>query len=170
MGVYDSMLNKKALEVVVGLFVLAGLGALLMLAIVVSGLSELSIHERGYAITADFNNVGGLKPKAKVTVAGVPVGRVKSISLDQEHFVARVHIMIHEPWTAIPSDSQASILTAGLLGDNYIGLTPGFSDTFLAENSHIALEDTNSAIILEQLISKFVSGQASANKPPASGS
>ena len=75
--------------------------------------------------------------------------------------MARVNVEMFNEWRAIPDDSQASILTSGLLGDNYIGITPGFNDSYLREGSHIAAEDTNSAVILEQLISKLVAGQAS---------
>ncbi len=160
------MRYSKAIEMAVGLFMLAGLAALAMLAITVSGLTQIYPQESGYIITVDFNNVGGLKPRAKVTIAGVPVGRVKSIALDQQEFVARVSISLQNKSYGIPDDSKASILTAGLLGDNYIGLTPGFSDTFLKEGGHIPVEDTNSALILEQLISRFVAGQAST--PPTS--
>ena len=154
------MLSKKHLEITVGFFVLSGLLALLMLAITVSGLTDI-YHDSGYTVTADFNNVGGLKPRAKISIGGVQVGRVKAISLDQQSFAARVTMVISNQWKEIPNDSQASILTAGLLGDNYVGLTPGFSDTNLMEGSHIPLEDTNSALILEQLISKLVANQAS---------
>lgn len=154
------MLAKKNIEVTVGFFMLMAVAAMLMLAIRVSGLSDV-YHDGGYMVTVDFNNVGGLKPRAKVSIGGVQVGRVKTISLDQQHFVARVTMVINEQWNSIPSDSQASILTAGLLGDNYIGLTPGFSETALAEGSHIPVEETNSAIILEQLVSKLVANQAS---------
>lgn len=158
------MLNKKMLEITVGFFMLAGLAALLMLAITVSGLTGVYSQNKGYLITADFNNVGGLKPRAKVSIAGVPVGRVVGIALDQKNFLAKVTILVNDDWHQIPSDSQASILTAGLLGDNYIGITAGFSDVFWKEGAHVGVEETNSAIVLEQLISKFMSNQASSGK------
>lgn len=154
-------MRKSTLEITVGLFVITGLAALLVLAIKVSGLTDLYSGDTGYQVTADFTNIGGLKPRARVSLAGVPVGRVIAIDLDKENFVAHVTMVIREDMQTIPDDSQASILTAGLLGDNYIGLTPGFSDRMLGEGGHIAVEDTSSAVILEQLISKFVSGKAS---------
>lgn len=154
-------MRKSTLEITVGLFVITGLAALLVLAIKVSGLTDIYSGDTGYEVTADFTNIGGLKPRARVSLAGVPVGRVIAIDLDKENFVAHVTMIIREDMHSIPADSQASILTAGLLGDNYIGLTPGFSDRMLSEGGHIAVEDTSSAVILEQLISKFVSGKAS---------
>jgi phospholipid/cholesterol/gamma-HCH transport system substrate-binding protein len=159
------MRNKKILEVAVGFFILAGAGALLMLAITVSGLTDIYSQNTGYQITADFNNIGGLKLRAKVSIAGVSVGRVVGISLDDQNFIAKVTMLINDEWHRIPNDSEASILTSGLLGDNYIGVTAGFSNTFLEEGAHIPIESTTSAIILEQLISKFVSNQASEKKP-----
>ena len=159
------MRNKKVLEVAVGFFVLVSAAALLMLSITVSGLTDIYGKNKGYQVTADFSNIGGLKLRAKVSLAGVPIGRVVGISLDEQNFVAKVTMLINDEWRRIPSDSQASILTAGLLGDNYVGVTPGFSPVFWEEGTHIPLESTTSAIILEQLISKFVSHQASEKKP-----
>lgn len=145
----------------VGLFIIAGLAGLLMLAVNVSGLTDIYSGDEGYEISAEFTNVGGLKSRARVTVAGVPVGRVTNIFFDQENYLAKVTMLINKEYSNLPDDTRASILTAGLLGDNYIGLTPGFSEVFLAPGNHILLENTSSAVILEELISKFVAGQAS---------
>lgn len=158
------MRHKKTMEIAVGFFILISAAALLMLLITVSGLTDIYSQKRGYQVTADFNNIGGLKLRAKVSLAGVAIGRVIDISLDEQNFLAKVTLLINEEWRHIPSDSQASILTSGLLGDNYIGITAGFSQDFLEKGTHISVESTSSAIILEQLISKFVSTQASEKK------
>ncbi len=154
------MFKQRNLEITVGLFVIAACVSLGMLALTVSGLSDFYAMKQAYDITADFENIGGLKPRARVTIAGVTVGRVTAIEIDPDTYWARVTLAIHEEVQDLPGDTRASILTAGLLGDNYIGLTPGYDETeFLQENSHIV--DTTGAIVLEQLISKFVSSQAS---------
>ena len=154
-------MRSQNIELAVGLFVLAAIGALLMLSIRVAGLSDITTGKNGYLITADFSNVGGLKVRSRVSIAGVPVGRVTHISLDQNSFTARVTMMLDPDANHIPDDSQASILTSGLLGDNYVGLTPGFSDKVLVTGGHVPLENTNSALVLEQLISHFMANQAS---------
>jgi phospholipid/cholesterol/gamma-HCH transport system substrate-binding protein len=159
-------MSNRSLEIAVGLFVTLGVIALLVLAVKVSGLSQFSFYENNYALTADFENIGGLKPRAKVSIGGVHVGRVKSIELNQQAvnqgllFSARVQLLIDDH-VKLPQDTQADILTAGLLGDNYIGLSPGFSEQLLSPDGHIAIENTNSAIVLEELISKFTSTKAS---------
>lgn len=156
-------MQKRTIEIIVGFFVLGGLAALLMLAVKVSGLTGLDMfHEKdGYHITADFTNIGGLKTRSRVTLAGVPIGRVMHIELDQQNFIAKVTIVLDKRVNHIPTDSKLSILTAGLLGDNYLGVTPGFADASLEEGSHIGLASTDSALILEQLLSRFLAGQAS---------
>lgn len=159
------MWQRKSIEITVGLFMLAGLAALLMMALRVSGLNDVYTRTPGYTITAVFDNAGGLKPKAKVTIAGVSVGRVISIGLEKGSYLAEVTIRVNDKVDDIPDDSHASILTAGLLGDNYIGLTPGFSETFLKAGSRIPETQTDSAVILENLISKFLSSKASESGP-----
>lgn len=156
-------MQKRTIEIAVGIFFLLGILAFAMLAIKVSGLSGVYI-ENGYVLTAEFENVGGLKARARVSIAGVPVGRVESIEFDNQNYVAKVSIIINDDVKNIPNDTTASILTSGLLGDNYIGLTPGFSTTYLKPGDHIPLENTNKAIVLEDLISKFFAGQASGLK------
>jgi len=153
--------QRKLVEIAVGFFMLAGIAALLLLALKVSGLGFQSFYaeDQGYPVAVMFNNAGGLKPKAKVTIAGVYVGRVKSIELNQD-YIARVDLWLHKD-LKIPEDTRASILTAGLLGDNFIGLTPGFSENNLKAGAIIPETQTDSAMVLEDLISKFVSGKAS---------
>jgi phospholipid/cholesterol/gamma-HCH transport system substrate-binding protein len=148
-------------EVAVGFFMLIAGASLLMLAIKVSGLTDFFDSNDGYMVTADFSNIGGLKTRSRVTLAGVPIGRVLKIDLDEEEYLARVTMVIDSAITTIPEDSQASILTAGLLGDNYVGISPGFSEDFLGVGGHIDAGNTISAVILEELISRFLAGQAS---------
>ncbi len=157
-------MQKRTTEIAVGFFFLLGILAFSMLAIQVSGISRICNLEKGYKITADFENIGGLKPRARVTIAGVAVGRVTAINYDPKDYVARVSIMIDDKVNNIPDDTSASILTSGLLGDNYIGLTPGFSENFYKEGDHIPVENTSKAVVLEELVSKFLSSQASGLK------
>jgi len=157
-------MHKRTIEIAVGFFFLLGILAFAMLALQVSGISKIYGLQEGYKITADFENIGGLKPRARVTIAGVAVGRVVAINYDPKDFVARVSIVIDNKVTNIPDDTSASILTSGLLGDNYIGLSPGFSEQFYKEGSHIPVENTSKAVVLEELVSKFLSSQASGLK------
>lgn len=157
-------MKMRTVEITVGLFMVAGLLSLLMLALQVSGLGEFFHEEVGYKITAEFSNIGGLKPRAKVAIAGVTVGRVKKIQLEPKTFNAEVILLINPKRLKnyLPADTRASIMTAGLLGDNYIALVPGFSETeYLQDNSFIPIDNTDSAVVLEQLISKFVANQVS---------
>lgn len=157
-------MQRRTIEIAVGVFFLMGIAAFTLLAFRVSGLSDVYVAREGYTITADFENIGGLKPRARVTIAGVTVGRVISIDFDKKSYVARATIYLNDKVNNIPDDSNASILTAGLLGDNYIGLTPGFSTVFFKEGDHIGIDRTTKAVVLEELISKFLSGQASGFK------
>ncbi|MAZ44565.1 MAG: outer membrane lipid asymmetry maintenance protein MlaD [Legionellales bacterium] len=154
-------MHKRTVELAVGFLMLIAGASLLMLAIQVSGLTDFFNSDDGYLVTADFDNIGGLKVRSRVTLAGVPVGRVISIDLDNDEYLARVTMVIDSSVKNIPEDSQASILTAGLLGDNYVGLSPGFSENYLNSGSHIDAGNTISAVILEELISRFLAGQAS---------
>ncbi len=155
------MMKMRTVEITVGMFIVAGIVSLLMLSLQVSGLGHFFRDEPGYQIKAEFSNIGGLKVRAKVSLAGVMIGRVVKIKLEPHTFNARVWLAIDpNRVTQLPEDSRASILTAGLLGDNYISITPGFSeDTFLKEGDIIPASNTDSAVILEQLISKFIAGQ-----------
>ena len=145
-------------EITVGLFVAFGLLALVMLAAQVSNLSSFS-GDSGYRVDAYFENVAGLKPRSPVRTGGVLVGRVGSVVYDEETYQARVTLILDNEYRAFPIDSIASIYTAGLLGEKYIGLEPGAEDEYLVEGSEITL--TQSALILEQVIGKFLFSKAS---------
>ncbi len=154
-------MKTKIIEFWVGLFVLLGISSLLMLALQVSGLTDL-YHEKGYIVKAVFKNIGGLKVKSKVTINGVKVGTVSHISLIKDEFNeyhALVEMDINKNYHNLPKDSSAKILTAGLLGDNYIGLEPGMEDVVLKPGDLIEL--TQQAVLLEDLISKFAVGNSS---------
>lgn len=140
----------------VGLFVLLGALALVFLALRAGNLSSFSWAPT-YTVTADFNNIGGLKPRAAVRSAGVVVGRVESIGFDDSTFMAVVSLKLDERYE-FPTDSSASILTAGLLGEQYIGIDPGAEDKNLADGGRITY--TQSAVVLENLISQFLYGMA----------
>ena len=150
-------MTGKNIEVSVGLFIVVGVAALLMLAMKVSNLSELS-GGSGYEVTANFDNIGGLKVRSPVTMAGVLIGRVRAIEFDQKSFQARVTIMIRPEFASIPLDTSASIFTAGLLGEQYLALDPGGDEKNLSDGSEIRL--TQSAIVLEELIGQFLYSQS----------
>ena len=150
-------MQYKWLEISVGLFVSVAIAALFFLALQVSNFS--SFQDKGsYTVIAHFENIGGLKEKALVSMAGVPIGRVSSIRFDAENYDALVNIRIDAQYNNLPTDTSASILTAGLLGDKYIGLTPGGLDENLQEGDTIEL--TQSALVLERLISQFLFNSA----------
>jgi len=150
------MQATKKMEFWVGLMVLMALLAGLFMALKVSNFGKMAGLQDGdtYAVTAHFSDIGGLKPRAKVTMGGVVVGRVASIVLDAQTFKAVVTLDIDHAFAQIPSDSSASILTSGLLGDQYIGLEPGGDDTNLVAGSRI--EHTQPAMVLEKLIGQFL--------------
>ena len=141
----------------VGLFMMAGLVALFFLAMKVSNLGTFSGGDV-YHVAARFENIGGLKVKAPVTMAGVEVGRVKAIGYDPKTFQAVVTMGISSSYNEIPDDTFAKILTAGLLGEQYIGLEPGGSLRSLTEGDEIRL--TQSALVLEDVIGQFIFGKA----------
>ncbi len=152
------MKRSKTMELGVGLFVLAGILGLLFLALRVSGLS-LEPPGDDFRLQANFANVGGLKPRARVTMAGVTVGRVESIEFDPEWYDARVVLTLDDRLEgALPEDSTAAILTSGLLGEQYVGLSVGGAPETLADGDRI--RDTQSALVLEELIQQFVSNMA----------
>lgn len=150
-------MESGARELGTGLFVFLGLAALLFLATQTTELDEY-VTDQGYRVIARFDDVAGLKERALVTMAGVTIGRVESIRFDGERLEAVVTLRIESQFDRIPDDSDASILTSGLLGSKYIGLGPGGSDTYLADNSEIEL--TQSALVLEQIVGKFLFSQA----------
>ena len=131
----------------------AGFAALIFLALKVSGLT-LDAAEESYEVSARFENIGGLTIRAKVTMAGVVIGRVSNIYLDKEDFVGVVEMEIYNQFDNLSIDSTASILTAGVLGEKYIGIVVGAEDEYLTGGDEI--EDTQSALVLEDLISKFL--------------
>ena len=135
----------------------AGFVALFFLAMQVSNLGTVNSGD-SYRVMARFDNIGGLKPKAPVTMAGVEVGRVLDIYYDMKDFRAVAVLGIYEEFGGIPEDTFAKILTAGLLGEQYVGLDPGGSEDVLKEGSEIAV--TQSALVLEEVIGQFIYGKA----------
>lgn len=140
----------------VGLFVLIGLAAFVFLALKVGNLSGAMLGKT-YTVTAAFDNIGGLKPRAPVKSAGVVVGRVADISFDQRSFQGKVQLQLDERYQ-FPTDSSAKILTSGLLGEQYVGLEPGGDTQMLRAGSQ--LSRTQSAVVLENLISQFLYSKA----------
>jgi len=147
------MQNSKSLETLVGLFVVIGIGALLFLGLNVSNLASYSDTD-GYTITARFENSGGLKVRSPVSVAGVRIGRVTAIDFDNTSYESVVQMKIGAQYNTLPDDTSASIFTAGLLGEQYIGLQTGASEEYLTQNSELEL--TQSAIVLEEIIGQFL--------------
>lgn len=149
------MMNSRLVEIWVGIFVAGGLAALFMLAMQVSNLSTYS-NDEGYEINARFEDISGLKVRSPVTMAGVNIGRVKAISFDDQTFQAVVTMRIEEKYReTLPKDTSASIYTAGLLGEKYVGLEPGGAMKTLGQGDEIKL--TQDSLVLEKLIGQFVS-------------
>ncbi len=151
------MSNSRILEISVGIFVAAGIAALLVLAVNVSNVGGFSSGKQ-YTITANFDNISGLKRRSSVAIAGVNVGRVINISVDPVTFEAVVEMTLDSSFNEVPVDSSAGIYTAGLLGEKYIGIEPGGAPDFLEDGSVIRL--TQSSIVLEKLISQFLFSQS----------
>lgn len=147
------MRRSWKLEFVVGVFMIIGCLAIVFLAFRVSGLTQ-STDAGAYTIQARFQNIGGLKVRSPVTIAGVLIGRVTDITFDTDTFEAVVTMTISPEYKVLPADSSASILTAGLLGEKYIGIEPGADEIILEEGDTI--EFTQPALVLEQLIGKFL--------------
>lgn len=147
------MQDTPARELGAGLFILLGFAALFFLATQTTNV-ESYVNDAGFSVTARFEDVAGLKERAPVTMAGVTIGRVERIAFDPESLNAVVTMRIRPEFDRIPDDSDASILTAGLLGSKYVGIGPGGSETFLHEGSQIEL--TQSAIVLENIIGKLL--------------
>jgi phospholipid/cholesterol/gamma-HCH transport system substrate-binding protein len=156
------MRQTRAIEIGTGLFVLLGFAALFFLVTQITS-REFGLGDGGFKLTATFEQVGGLKPGAPVSMSGVTIGRVESIAYDFNVYRASVVLRIEPTYDKIPDDSDASILTAGLLGGQYVGIGPGASETFFKEGDRI--EFTQSAIVLENLISKFLFSKAAEQKP-----
>lgn len=147
------MVSQRTIESLVGLFLIAAIASLVILAFKVSGLTSFFKVE-GYNVTAQFDDIGQLKVRAPVKMSGVLIGEVSSISLDPQTFKAVVSLRINKDFSDIPTDSSASILTAGLLGDNYIEVAPMYAKDFLKNGSEI--QETHSAMILEKLIGQLI--------------
>lgn len=158
------MTSKRGTEVLVGLFVVLGIAALVFLALKAANLGSFSGGET-YTLSAKFDNIGGLKVRSPVRSAGVTVGRVASISLDPKTFQGVVRVDMQKGFQ-FPTDTSASILTSGLLGDQYVGLNPGNDDKLLVGGDTI--RQTQSAVVLETLISQFLFNKA-ADAGSASG-
>ena len=149
-------MGKKGIETMVGVFVLLGLVGLVFLALKAANLGSFSAGST-YSLVARFDNIGGLKRQAPVRTAGVTVGRVVAIELDKKTYQGLVHMEV-DSRVEFPKDSSVRILTAGLLGDQYIGVEPGADDKNLAAGDVIT--QTQSAVVLESLISQFLFNKA----------
>lgn len=151
------MQHSRTVQIWVGFFVAVGLAALFMLAMKVSNISALAAQD-GYILKGNFENIGGLKVRSPVTMAGVVVGRVSSIDFDRDKYEAVVSMNIDSRYDNIPDDTSASIYTSGLLGEQYIGLEAGGSEDYLQEGDDFQL--TQSAVVLEKLIGQFLVSKA----------
>ena len=147
---------QRGVELVVGLFVLAGIAALMVMAVQWSNFGASRVT--GYEIVARFDNVGGLTEKSPVKLAGLTIGRVESIELHPETFQAEVRMAIDDRYDNLPVDSFANIYTAGLLGAQYVEISPGGSLDTLGDGDRITM--TQSAIILESVVSRFLFDKA----------
>jgi phospholipid/cholesterol/gamma-HCH transport system substrate-binding protein len=153
-------MQRKSLDLWVGLFVLLGAAALFFLALKAGNMSSFSF-EKTYPVITKFDNIGGLKPRAPVKSAGVVVGRVADIKFDDKSFQAIVTLNLDSGYK-FPKDTSAKILTSGLLGEQYIGLEPGGDTTNLVAGDRIRM--TQSAVVLENLISQFLYSKAAEGK------
>lgn len=156
-------MQRSKVDVWVGLFVLLGAAAVLFMSLQAANLLSLNF-ESSYRVTARFDNIGGLKPKAAVKSAGVVVGRVESISFNDQAFQADVVLALESRY-AFPKDSSLKILTSGLLGEQYVGIEPGGDERNLAQGDVVT--QTQSAVVLENLISQFLFNKAAEPPPPA---
>jgi phospholipid/cholesterol/gamma-HCH transport system substrate-binding protein len=154
------MMNRRTIDMWVGLFVMIGFGAVLFLALKVANLSSFSSAE-SYQVKAKFDNIGGLKIRAPVKVAGVVIGRVNDVRFENETFEAVVSFSVDKRYQ-FPRDTSAKILTSGLLGEQYIGLAAGGDTVNLKDGDTLKL--TQSAVVLENLISQFLYSKAADSK------
>jgi phospholipid/cholesterol/gamma-HCH transport system substrate-binding protein len=151
------MRSTRTIDISTGLFVMLGFAAILFMVTQITN-REFSLRSDSYRLKASFENIGGLKPGAPVSMAGVAIGRVEDIQYDMNLLKAVVTLRIDGKYAAIPNDSDASIFTAGLLGGQYIGLTPGGSDEAFQNGETIEL--VQDAVVLENLISKYLFNSA----------
>lgn len=147
------MTNRKTVETWVGLFVAAGLVALAILAFRIGNLTTAEVTD-GYRLEARFENIGSLKVRSAVSLAGVRIGRVSEIQVDPESYQARVIMTIDGRYRNLPVDTGATVLTAGLLGEQYVGLEPGGAEEYLKDGDRIKV--TQSAMVLEKLIGRVL--------------
>ncbi|WP_324778956.1 outer membrane lipid asymmetry maintenance protein MlaD [Thiobacillus sedimenti] len=154
-------MNKTILDLWVGLFVVAGIVALLFLALKVGSMSTVNATD-SYEVVARFENIGGLKPRAPVKSAGVVVGRVADIRFDNKDYQAAVTLRLDKRY-AFPKDTSAAIMTSGLLGEQYVALEPGGDGTMLKDHDRITI--TQDAVVLENLIGQFLYGKAQEGAP-----
>jgi len=147
------MRERNHLSVWVGAFVVAGIAALFVLAIKVSNLASLSMGQ-SYQVSASFENIGGLKVRSPVTMAGVVIGQVSDIKFDNNNYQARVVMQIQEQYDNIPLDTSANVYTSGLLGEQYVGLVPGSERIFMKHGDEFRI--TQSAVVLEQLVGQLL--------------
>lgn len=152
------MRQSRTIDISTGLFVLLGLAAILFLVSQITN-REFTVNSTSYRLRADFENVGGLKAGAPVSMAGVTIGRVEDIHYDMKLLKAVVTLRIDGHYNEIPNDSDASIFTAGLLGGQYVGLSPGGSEEFYKDGDRV--EFVQDAVVLENLISKYLFNSAS---------
>ncbi len=148
------MRSSHQIEFAAGVFLLLGIAALVFLAI--QATNGGSFSSGSYRLTAEFANIGSLKPRAPVNLGGVRIGSVDSIELDPISFNARVTLAINTEYDQLPDDSSAAILTSGLLGDQYVGIEPGGSPEILQDGDKVLI--TSSAVVLEQLINRYLIG------------
>ncbi|XOV80648.1 MAG: outer membrane lipid asymmetry maintenance protein MlaD [Aestuariibacter sp.] len=149
-------MNSRKIEIGVGFFVVLAIAAMLLLALKVAD-QGISGSGETYQLYAKFDNIGGLKERSAVKLGGVTIGRVEHITLDAEEFTPVVQLEIDKRYTGFPETSSVSILTSGLLGEQYIGFQPGFSfDGIEALKDGDFIEDTKSALVLEDLIGQFL--------------
>ena len=146
-------MKRLNLELMVGLFIVLGFAAFVFSALQAANLGNLNVNAHTYTVTARFDNIGGLKPRTSVKSAGVVVGRVKSVTFDQETFQAKVEISVDSRYL-FPVDSSLKVLTSGLLGEQYIGISAGGEDENWKDGS--VAERTQSAVVLENLIGQFL--------------
>ena len=151
------MRQSRAIDVSTGLFVLLGLAAIIFLVTQITN-REIALGGSAYRVSAQFENIGGLKVGAPVSMSGVKIGRVEAIGFDMDLFKAVVTMRIDGHYDRIPTDSDASIFTAGLLGGQYVGISPGGTEDYLRDGDRI--EFVQDAVVLENLISKYLFSQA----------
>jgi phospholipid/cholesterol/gamma-HCH transport system substrate-binding protein len=156
-------MNRSTIDLWVGLFVVAGMAALLFLALKVGNLATFS-NSQAYQVYAKFSNIGGLKARAPIKSAGVVVGRVANIRFDNESYEALVEMNLDAQYQ-FPRDTTAKILTSGILGEQYVGLEAGGDGVMLKSGDRLRL--TQSAVVLENLISQFLFNKAAETKEPA---